>query len=251
MGATVSIVSHGHGLMVQGLLLQLARHCQHSVDKVVLTLNLPESEPTPPDGGWPFALKVCRQPRPLGFARNHNEAFLHCQSPYFCVLNPDIVLVLSVDGLNPNARTDPFNLLIQAASHSDVGLAYPKQTDTDGRVLDHVRRLPTPLSLLRRHLFGKNESGRVDWVSGAVMMFRSDVYRMLGGFNAAFHMYCEDVDLCLRARRRGLRLSAAGVEVIHDTQRASRRSLRHLRWHLASLLRLWTSKTFWWALSHR
>lgn len=237
--------------MAQSLLLQLARHCQHSVDKVVLTLNLPENEPTPPDGGWPFVLKVCRPPHPLGFASNHNQAFLHCQSPYFCVLNPDIVLAGSANEMEPTAQIDPFDLLIQAASHADVGLAYPKQKDTSGRVLDHVRRLPTPLSLLLRHLFGKTETGRVDWVSGAVMMFRSDVYRGLGGFNEAFHMYCEDVDLCLRARRRGLRLAAVGVEVIHDTQRASRSSLRHLSWHLTSLLRLWTSKTFWWALSHR
>jgi hypothetical protein len=35
------------------------------------------------------------------------------------------------------------------------------------------------------------------------------------------------------------------VQVVHAAQQLSHRSLRHLRWHLASLARTWTSATFW------
>ena len=41
----VSIVSHGHGALVQPLLHDMARLAGASVGRVVLTLNLPEAEP--------------------------------------------------------------------------------------------------------------------------------------------------------------------------------------------------------------
>ncbi len=43
-----------------------------------------------------------------------------------------------------------------------------------------------------------------DYVTGAVFACRPDVYRVLGGFDAAFFpAYYEDVDFCLRARQLG------------------------------------------------
>jgi hypothetical protein len=35
------------------------------------------------------------------------------------------------------------------------------------------------------------------------------------------------------------------VQVVHAAQQLSHRSLRHLRWHLSSLSRMWTSANFW------
>jgi hypothetical protein len=35
------------------------------------------------------------------------------------------------------------------------------------------------------------------------------------------------------------------VRIVHQAQRDSHRSLRHLRWHVASLSKVWTSSAFW------
>lgn len=48
----------------------------------------------------------------------------------------------------------------------------------------------------------------------------------------------EDVDLCARLWRSGRRVMLCpAVRVVHDARRASRRDLRHMRWHAASMAR--------------
>ena len=64
----------------------------------------------------------------------------------------------------------------------------------------------------------------------------------VGGFDERYHMYCEDVDLCLRLRGGGWRLARADAAVVeHAARRGSHRQWRHLGWHLRSLWRLWRS----------
>ena len=50
---------------------------------------------------------------------------------------------------------------------------------------------------------------RVAAVTGACLLLRADTWRTLGGFDEVFVNGCEDVDLCLRARDRGLRNAVA------------------------------------------
>lgn len=233
-GLVVSVVSHGHGDMVQALLLQLAHVSSTSVSRVVLTQNLPEPEPVPPASGWPFELLRVVNVAPLGFGTNHNRALAHATEAFVCVLNPDVALV--GDG-------DPFKALISACGAPNIGCAYPVQIDPAGRVQGSEREVPSPMALLRRRLLGRQEM-RVDWVNAACLVLPSAVWHALNGFDERYFMYCEDVDLCLRLRLRGLHLAKAPVRVIHAGQRASSRSLKHLGWHLQSLWRLWRSPVY-------
>lgn len=233
-GLVVSVVSHGHGDMVHALLLQLARVSAASISRVVLTQNLPEPEPVPPAGGWPFELLRVVNEAPLGFGANHNRALATVTEPFVCVLNPDVMLV---------GHEDPFQVLVSACCASNIGCAYPVQIDPEGRVQGSEREVPSPVALLRRRLMGRQEI-RVDWVNAACMVLPSAVWRSLGGFDERYFMYCEDVDLCLRLRLRGLHLAKAPVRVIHAGQRASSRSLKHLGWHVQSLWRLWHSPVY-------
>jgi hypothetical protein len=75
-----------------------------------------------------------------------------------------------------------------------------------------------------------------EWVAGMFMLFRREAFARLGGFDEGFFLYYEDVDICVRAWRQSLPvLVCPGVAVVHDARRDSHRSLRHLRWHLASI----------------
>jgi len=53
------------------------------------------------------------------------------------------------------------------------------------------------------HLKPPDRPIEVDWVLGAVMMIRRDVFEMLRGFDEGFFLYQEDVDLCYRVKLEG------------------------------------------------
>lgn len=232
----LSVVSHGHGAMVQHLLGSLAQQASEGagVSRVVLTLNLPEPEPLAPAGGWPFVLQLRHNSEPQGFSANHNAALADASEPLVCVINPDVDL----------SGGNPFPALLRAVQHQGVGLAYPMQVDEHGQLQDSERELPTPWSLLRRYAVKRRET-RAEWVNGAMWLLPTPVWQGIGGLNASYFMYCEDVELCLRLRLAGWTLARADAVVGHAGQRASHRRAGHALWHIRSLLRLWTSAVFW------
>ncbi len=229
---TISVVSHGQGKLVSALLADLARCC--GVSSVILTQNIPEPEIAYPEYLRP-RIRLIRNAQPKGFGSNHNQAFQHCKTPLFAVLNPDIRL-----------DCDPFPQLIEALKACRAGMVAPSVFTPDGTLEDSARHFPT-LSLLFGKLLGKGD-GRVifsgptpqavDWTAGMFMLFGSDVFRDVGGFDEDFFLYYEDVDMCVRLWKAGLEVVVhPGVSVVHAAQRASRRKARYMVWHLSSMIR--------------
>jgi len=238
---TISIVSHGHGALMDLLLTDIERLQPQSVAQIVVTLNVAEPWKPPPRIG-DIDITVIRNQVPAGFGANHNRAFLQCKTPIFAVLNPDLRL-----------PQDPFPGLLVRLAKQRCGMAVPWQVDAQGMVEDFRRKLPTPLSLTRRSLRALRAVDKeltcteeLDWVAGSFMAMHSDVFAAIGGFDEGYRLYCEDVDICLRLQLAGWRIAvAAQPAVVHDARRDSGSGGRHLRWHLQSFCRLWASRTYW------
>jgi GT2 family glycosyltransferase len=232
---TLSVVSHLQLEHCMQLLEDLRKVQSPLLGKVILTLNLPEHVPS--FERFPFEVQVLRNSYPKGFADNHNHAFLYAKSEYFAVLNPDLRI-----------EQDPFPALARLLVDRKIGVATPMIHEADGSVADFARRLVTPGEILKRHLLRRRDRGAMDhpdWVAGMFLAFRHQTYSSLSGFDARYHLYCEDVDLCARLRLRGLQLAIAqDANVTHHAQRASRRAPRPLFLHLSSLCKLWTSRTY-------
>ena len=77
------------------------------------------------------------------------------------------------------------------------------------------------------------------------MVWRAKAFAAVGGFDERYFMYCEDTDICLRLQLAGWHMREAPVTVVHDARRHTGRDWRHLRWHMASVWRLWSSAAFW------
>lgn len=249
LNISLSIVSHGHGAHVLRLLDLLCQPGGEDICRVWITLNVKEPgleerlNQIVKSRSCRFALGVIINPIPLGFGSNHNQAFLHemAQSnsaPFFGVLNPDL-----------SWNDAPWPAMLRAAASSGVGCVYTRQVDAQGAPQDYARSLPTFAALLSRYLARPHVRSRSlsnpDWVNAALLLFKSEVYEQLQGFDEAYRMYCEDVDICLRLQLAGYELAEANDAcVVHAAQRASHRELSHLGWHLRSLWRLWHSPAY-------
>lgn len=229
----LSVVSHAQNWLVNQLLSDLAQFHPEGLS-IIVTQNVPDRDSLAERLG----AEVITNQRPQGFGANHNAAFRRCSAPYFCVVNPDIRL-----------NMDPFPALISALRDGRRGVAGPRVCDPEGRTEDSARRFPTVVRLTRKLLFGaagpdypvdRGPLG-VDWVAGMFMLFRSDAFREVGGFDERFFLYYEDVDICRRLLARGQGcVFQPEASVIHDARRASRRDLRLMGVHAASAARYLT-----------
>lgn len=190
-----------------------------------------------------------------GFAAGVNLAAAATQAPYLLLLNPDAVLEGPVPRVLEQWMT----------SHERAGVAGPRVLNPDGSVQPSARRFPGLTTTLggrstwltrrlpnnwfsRRNLIGRDATQPVDvdWVSGACLMTRRDLFDRLGGFDEGFFMYWEDADYCRRATQAGFRCTyvpgvtarhVGGVSAQRDLSRAIRafhRSAFHLYWKHAS-----------------
>lgn len=252
-GIHLSVVSHGHGRLVSALLNDLREHCEQEDLRVSLTVN--DGSPLGVDpAAFPFPVEVVVNSGPRGFSTNHNAAFARwSRLPYFCVVNPDIRL-----------HANPFAALRRAVGEEPrLGVVAPLVEGPDGRLEDSARRLPTPWSVIGKALgVGWGPQYRferrrqvVDWLAGMFMFFPSSVFTRLNGFDERYFLYYEDVNICCRLQLAGyVAVVEPAVRVVHDARRASHRNPKHLYWHLASMLRFFTSPLFarcWWRLRWR
>ena len=183
----------------------------------------------------------------LGFGRAANRGVAATAASLVLILNPDAVV-------EPG-----YVKTLLAALDEDEGLAVvgPRVDNPDGTRYPSVRRFPD-LGMAAGHAFlglvrpgnrftrryrmldrEPNRAGPVDWVSGTCMLVRRPAFDAVGGFDEAYFMYVEDVDLCWRLQRAGWRVAyEPGARVVHTVGASSERApYRMIAAHHRSLLR--------------
>ena len=231
MNIIFSIVSHGQ----QNLVKQLVNSIDKFVTlkgwsiKIIITENLEKEIDV---YSTRFEIKKIINLRAKGFGANHNNVFEQFDCDYFFVINPDIEFIHSVE----------LDLLVMHMAASHLDLASPIIVNKNGDVEDYKRSDVTPWNLLKRTLFQKNDK-RFDWFAGIFLVFRSDSFYKLNGFDTKFFMYVEDCDLCMRARVLDMKLGdISSLSVMHNARRNSLKKIQHLMWHVSSLLKYWFKK---------
>lgn len=230
---TVSVVSHGQGHWVRPLLEQIDSWCGAHVTRAIVTQNLAVSD-TQDLAPRRFPIHHRQNPVPLGFGANHNAAFRQCDTEWFLVINPDVLI-----------DSDVLGALTQCEDPS-VGLIAPSVWEPGSGHATQERGVITPWEVFAGRILGRNAPKDVLWFPGMFMLFRSEAFASVGGFDERFHMYCEDYDICARLRRTNWKLlRKSETHVTHLAQRDSHIHIQYLFWHLKSLARLWLSTAFW------
>jgi N-acetylglucosaminyl-diphospho-decaprenol L-rhamnosyltransferase len=154
-----------------------------------------------------------------GFGAASNEGVERASHEVTVLLNPDCEL--------PDAG---LAALAAAAATADALLA-PRLLDADGTVQRSAHPLPgTPSSLLRAAVPGPllrqpRRTRSVGWAIAACLAARTETLRRFGPFDPDAFLFYEDLDLCLRARERGIpTVVRPDVEVRHLGGRSTERA---------------------------
>jgi len=174
-------------------------------------------------------VKLIQNSENKGFASATNSGAAVAKGKYLLLLNPDAEITpLAVQRAIDYLENNP-----------DVGVLGPYTEEGSGdfktlaagffpglkNVFTHasgLSRFSKSIPWLRGHYLLKNQVSKdveldVDWVSGACLFIRSEVWRELEGLSTRWFMYAEDIDLCFRVRKVGLRVVyGSGVLAKHQ-----------------------------------
>ncbi len=162
----------------------------------------------------------------LGFGRGNNLGAARARGECLLYLNPDTVCNIAA-----------LQLCVERLQvESDIGLISPRLELADGSMdLACRRSIPTVWDGFCRasglaaafpgtRLFAgynltylpKVGTYDVAAINGAFMMGRREVLGKIGGFDEAFFMYGDDLDLCIRVRKAGHRIVYDGrLSIVH------------------------------------
>lgn len=140
-----------------------------------------------------------------GFAGGCNLGAKQAKGEYILFLNNDAEITDNV-----------FTPLIKVFNEQkNVGIVGGLLSNHDGTLQRSYGAFYTVLNVI--YLLFAGESGELkryksdkviatDWVSGGFMLVRRDIFESVGGFNEAYFMYIEDMDLCYRVSKRGYKV---------------------------------------------
>jgi GT2 family glycosyltransferase len=242
---SIIVVSYGAREMTLECLRSIARGIGDATcEIIVVDNNSSDGSPGAIEAGFP-QVRLMAQSTNLGFAAACNLGAREARGEYLLLLNPDTVVLDEAIG----------RLLAFARDRPGAGIWGGRTVFGDGSLNPmSCWRRPTLWTLLcsglamdtrypRSALFNaygyggwKRDSAReVDVVAGCFLLIQKALWDRLGGFDSAFFMYGEDVDLCLRARRLGFRPAIAPqATIVHHGSGTEEDKVRKIRQVLAA-----------------
>ena len=206
-------------------------------------------------------MHIVQPGRNLGFGAGVNRglaALAGRSAPpeWVLVSNPDLVVHAgALAALRDALETHPAWALVGPRIFTEAGDVYPSVrsfpsfTDAAGHALLAQFNPENPFT--RRYNPGTPEGGVVTeagWVSGSCFLARRSALEELGGFDEAYFMYAEDMDLCWRAHHAGWGVGFAGTAEVTHVQGVStaRHPYRMMAAHHRSALRFTFRTTKGW-----
>ncbi len=182
-----------------------------SIKKYVLKKGLPN-------------LKIIENKENLGFSKGNNLGAKQALGEYILFLNSDTEI--KDMGL--------VRMLEFMESNSNVGIVGGRLKNPDNSIQKSAGKFYTLFNVILLLLGGErlgllrespSKVSRTDWVSGACMMARKEIFKNLGGFEEKLFMYMEDMELCFRAKKKGyLTYFYPNIELLHKERGSSNRT---------------------------
>jgi GT2 family glycosyltransferase len=158
---------------------------------------------------YPF-IKIIKNDTNVGFGAANNIGVNSSSGKYYFFLNNDTII-----------KDNVISLLVQHLESNDkIGAIGPKLYNLDGTFQLSFGKYPgivgefdTKYNRFKSKCFnlGRSEESKlryqeVDWLTGAALLVRANVFHSVKGFDGSFFMYFEDSDLCYRIKSSGYKI---------------------------------------------
>jgi GT2 family glycosyltransferase len=146
-------------------------------------------------------IKLILNNKNTGFGPANNQGAKLAKGEYLFLLNSDTII--------------KNNILLELekflSENKDVGIVAPKLFLEDGSEQpfafgDYPRLLSLIFEKFTKAPKYLDNPFEVEWVSGAALVIRKEIFDKVGGFDENFFMYFEDIDLCKRVREAGYKV---------------------------------------------
>ena len=179
-----------------------------------------------------------------GFGAGHNKVLAFLNSKYHIVINPDIII-----------RDNAVEKIVEFMDNNkDVGVVSPKICFPDGReqilgkrnphlkylIASRMRDEKNPSKLLREYAMLDCDLTKVtdiDVATGCFVVFRTEIFKKLKGFDQKFFMYFEDFDIARRANKISRVVFYPDATIYHVWGRESKRNMKLMMIHIKSMFR--------------
>jgi GT2 family glycosyltransferase len=159
-----------------------------------------------------------------GFGKGCNLGASKAKGKYFLLLNNDTLV--KDKGI--------LSMATYLEDHEAIAILGGQLRNMNGSLQASAGKFYTPgnvtLLLLGLQKYGildisPKKIEEVEWVKGALLMIRSEVYKKLNGFDEKIFMYIEDMELCYRAKLAGYKIYFyPDVSVYHVDQGSGNRT---------------------------
>ena len=191
----------------------------------------------------------------LGFAKANNSVLNNLSGEYILFLNPDTII--------------PEDSLLKCLDffkdHKDCGGLGVYMQDGAGRFLKESKRgFPSPITAVYKFLglskifpqsktfakyyeghLDKNNYQTVDVLSGAFMMVPKVVIQKTGGFDEAYFMYGEDIELSYQINLLGYKnYYYPDVKIIHFKNKSATQNLTASKKHFFNAMKVFVRKRY-------
>ncbi len=233
---SISIVTYNNSKIIGKTLKDLVSNIDKRLNYIVYVLdNNSEDSTLEIARSISGNIKIIDNKKNIGFGAGHNRILGELDSKYHIVMNPDITITNNII----------FEMYEFLEKRPDIGLLSPLVKHEDGRIQFLCKQNPTFLDLFIRlvtpNLF-KNRQNRYtmmetnynkeftfDYATGCFMVFRTDIFRKINGFDENFFMYLEDADISRRVNQISRTVFYPYNHVVHGWERGAYKSFK-LMW---------------------
>jgi len=225
---SIAIVTYNNERTIGKCIKSIIKYVEHKLSYILYVIDNNSS-----DGTLNIVksisddITIIRNRKNIGFGAGHNKLLNILDSRYHIVVNPDILI-------QNNCITEMTEFM---DSSNDIGLLSPLIKHPDGRIQYLCKRNPTFLDLFIRFIFphtfikrhnyfemretGYNKEFKIEYATGCFMLFRTEVFKRLCGFDEHFFLYLEDADITRRVNEISRTVFYPYNYVVHEWQRGT------------------------------